>query len=308
VDYMDCEFVGGSVIAVTRCEYCAALQTFPFGLCGSVVWAEFDSVFHCRYHRSGRVGMGCNSSRAVASVPPPQPTVNPQKAPGIPTSVSSVFDHDFPGLKPVRCCVSVTLFQSLAYIVWNACMASGVRQSGGPVRHRRVAGEVSVGWPVMSRFSVPCLSSDGCFLPVIRGSFGHVYLGRDKQTGESVAVKIMDRAKIKAASIEREWTVLSHLGTHPHVVGFKSAYVTPANVCFVMELWVLCGIAVSPSCGLVLTLFGFVLGCSMRGGELFDRLIQRGAYSEGVGVLCTSDCRVHATRVQAWHHPSRFKT
>jgi ferredoxin len=94
-------------------------------------------------------------------------------------------------------------------------------------------------------FFSPFPPSDAYVPAYSRGSFGHVYLGRDKQTGETVAIKIMDRAKIKAASIEREWTVLSHLGTHAHVVGFKCAYVTPANVCFVMEVCVRCDICVA---------------------------------------------------------------
>ena len=51
-----------------------------------------------------------------------------------------------------------------------------------------------------------------------------------------MAVKVMDRARIKSASIEREWTVLSHLGKHAHVVQFHKAYVTPTQVSFVMEL------------------------------------------------------------------------
>ena len=63
-----------------------------------------------------------------------------------------------------------------------------------------------------------------------------VYRATDKRTGEVVAVKVMDRTKIKAASIERELTVLEHLGDNPHVVVFKGAYVTRTEVIFVMEV------------------------------------------------------------------------
>ena len=52
-----------------------------------------------------------------------------------------------------------------------------------------------------------------------------------------MAVKVMDRARIKAASIEREWTVLEHLGAHPYVVQFKGSYLTAADVTFVMEMY-----------------------------------------------------------------------
>jgi serine/threonine protein kinase len=65
----------------------------------------------------------------------------------------------------------------------------------------------------------------------------------------------MDRAKIKATSIHREWNVLEHTGHHPYVVDYKGTYKTKENVSFVLEL--------------------------MSGGELFDRLIRRGAYLEG---------------------------
>ena len=86
----------------------------------------------------------------------------------------------------------------------------------------------------------PPLSSLFCALlppsTIPRGSFGIVYCAVDRRTGEDVAVKVMDRTRIKAASIERELTVLEHLGSNPHVVGFKGAYVTRTEVSFVMEM------------------------------------------------------------------------
>ena len=63
-----------------------------------------------------------------------------------------------------------------------------------------------------------------------------VYKGVSRHTGEEVAVKFMDRKKIKVASIEREWTVLEHLGRNRNVVEFKGSYITHAHVKFVMEL------------------------------------------------------------------------
>ena len=64
----------------------------------------------------------------------------------------------------------------------------------------------------------------------------------------------MDRAKIKPTSIHREWNVLEHLGHHPYIVDYVGTYKTRDHVYFVMEC--------------------------MYGGELFDRLIRRGAYAE----------------------------
>lgn len=87
-----------------------------------------------------------------------------------------------------------------------------------------------------------------------KGSFGVVYLGRHRQTGEAVAIKLMRRGKVKATSIAREFTVLQHLGLHPAIVGYRGAYKTAEEVAFVFEL--------------------------MSGGELFTRLITVGAVAE----------------------------
>jgi serine/threonine protein kinase len=50
-----------------------------------------------------------------------------------------------------------------------------------------------------------------------KGSFGTVFRATHRRTGEAVAVKVMDRGKIKASSIYREYNVLEHLGHHPCV-------------------------------------------------------------------------------------------
>lgn len=87
-----------------------------------------------------------------------------------------------------------------------------------------------------------------------KGSFGVVYLGRHRQTGETVAIKLMRRGKVKPTSIAREFTVLQHLGSHPAIVGYRGAYKTAEEVAFVFEL--------------------------MTHGELFTRLITVGAVAE----------------------------
>ena len=150
-----------------------------------------------------------------------------------------------------------------------------------------------------------------------------MYKATDRVTGEVVAVKVMDRTRVKAASIEREWTVLEHLGVNPYVVQFKGSYLTPTEVTFVMEMYGPVGgwaavvgsagasLADLPvrlrSCawgGWAVSICALVHGCciirvptswfavsvsatceyfigaSMYGGELFDRLIRRGAYTE----------------------------
>jgi serine/threonine protein kinase len=87
-----------------------------------------------------------------------------------------------------------------------------------------------------------------------RGSFGNVYKAVHKKSHKEVAIKIMDRGKIKPTSIHREWNVLEHLGHHPYIVDYIGTYKTRDHVYFCMEC--------------------------MYGGELFDRLIRRGAYAE----------------------------
>ena len=85
----------------------------------------------------------------------------------------------------------------------------------------------------------PCWPFDGGLSRcVCSGSFGAVYHGRNRWTGEEVAVKKLDRATIKATSIAREWTALEHLGKCPHIVEFKGSYISRAEVIFVMEMYV----------------------------------------------------------------------
>ena len=118
-----------------------------------------------------------------------------------------------------------------------------------------------------------------------------VYKAVHRVTANVVAVKVMDRAKIKVASIEREWTVLEHLGSHPFVVQFYAAYLTPPEVTFVMEMYVWpdtggCCVLAAPkrTCSVRHVVLHFPppppTAHSMYGGELFERLIQRGAYTE----------------------------
>jgi serine/threonine protein kinase len=69
-----------------------------------------------------------------------------------------------------------------------------------------------------------------------KGSFGDVYRAISRRNGELVAVKLMDRSKIKATSIAREYNVLEHLGHHPYVVGYRGTYKTRETVAFVLEI------------------------------------------------------------------------
>lgn len=64
----------------------------------------------------------------------------------------------------------------------------------------------------------------------------------------------MARERIKVTSIQREFAVMEAMGSHPGIVGYHGCYKTPEKVTFVLEL--------------------------MNGGELFERLVHKGAYTE----------------------------
>ncbi|KAK6939000.1 EF-hand domain [Dillenia turbinata] len=91
-----------------------------------------------------------------------------------------------------------------------------------------------------------------------RGQFGITYLCTEKSTGQTYACKSISRRKLMSdkhvQDVRREIAILQHLSGQPNIVYFKGAYEDRSNLHLVMEL------------------------CS--GGELFDRIIMKGSYSE----------------------------
>ncbi|XVF63631.1 hypothetical protein PTKIN_Ptkin09bG0102100 [Pterospermum kingtungense] len=91
-----------------------------------------------------------------------------------------------------------------------------------------------------------------------RGTFGVTYLCTEKATERKYACKSFQRRKLttkeQVEDVRRETLILQHLTGHPNIVEFKGAYEDRHNIDLVMEL------------------------CS--GGELFDRIIAKGSYSE----------------------------
>lgn len=89
------------------------------------------------------------------------------------------------------------------------------------------------------------------------GSFGKVKLGRHKTTGHQVAVKILNREKIKSLSmdskIRREIQILK-LFRHPHIIKLYEVIETPSDIFMVMEY--------------------------VSGGELFEYIVNHGRLSE----------------------------
>ncbi|KAG2399098.1 Calcium-dependent protein [Vigna angularis] len=91
-----------------------------------------------------------------------------------------------------------------------------------------------------------------------RGEFGITYLCTDRETKEALACKSISKRKLRTAvdieDVRREVAIMSTLPEHPNVVKLKATYEDNENVHLVMEL--------------------------CEGGELFDRIVARGHYSE----------------------------
>ncbi|KAK4752823.1 hypothetical protein SAY87_021621 [Trapa incisa] len=91
-----------------------------------------------------------------------------------------------------------------------------------------------------------------------RGQFGVTYLCTEKSTGRKYACKSISRRKLTTnkdiEDVHREILMLEHLSGQPNIVEFRGAYEDRQSLYLIMEL------------------------CS--GGELFDRIIAKGVYSE----------------------------
>ncbi|XP_019190248.1 PREDICTED: calcium-dependent protein kinase 34-like [Ipomoea nil] len=91
-----------------------------------------------------------------------------------------------------------------------------------------------------------------------RGQFGVTHLCTDKQTGEQFACKTIAKRKLvnkeDIEDVRREVQIMHHLTGQPNIVQLKGAYEDKHSVHLVMEL------------------------CA--GGELFDRIIAKGHYTE----------------------------
>ena len=91
-----------------------------------------------------------------------------------------------------------------------------------------------------------------------RGEFGVTYLCTDRETCEALACKSISKKKLRTAvdieDVRREVQIMSGLPDHPNIVRLRATYEDNEAVHLVMEL--------------------------CEGGELFDRIVARGHYSE----------------------------
>ncbi|KAG9152836.1 hypothetical protein Leryth_017652 [Lithospermum erythrorhizon] len=91
-----------------------------------------------------------------------------------------------------------------------------------------------------------------------RGEFGITYLCTDQETREALACKSISKKKLRTTvdveDVRREVAIMSSLPEHPNIVKLRATYEDNEAVHLVMEL--------------------------CEGGELFDRIVARGHYSE----------------------------
>ena len=90
--------------------------------------------------------------------------------------------------------------------------------------------------------------------PAGKGHYGTVYKARNKRTGRVVAVKKIEIARTRKSSLKAEVMVLRDVGHHDNIVGLLDVFITGTHVLLVLEM--------------------------ATGGELFDRLVNDGPYSE----------------------------
>ncbi|XP_072951407.1 calcium-dependent protein kinase 20-like [Typha angustifolia] len=98
-----------------------------------------------------------------------------------------------------------------------------------------------------------------------RGEFGVTYLCTDKSNGEAYACKSISKKKLRTAidveDVRREVEIMKHMPEHPNIVSLKDTYEDETAVHIVMEL--------------------------CEGGELFDRIVARGHYTERAAAAVT---------------------
>ncbi|XP_061361998.1 calcium-dependent protein kinase 32-like isoform X1 [Gastrolobium bilobum] len=98
-----------------------------------------------------------------------------------------------------------------------------------------------------------------------RGEFGITYLCMDRETKEQLACKSISKKKLRSAvdidDVRREVEIMRHIPKHPNIVTLKDTYEDDNDVHLVMEL--------------------------CEGGELFDRIVARGHYTERAAAFVT---------------------
>lgn len=94
-------------------------------------------------------------------------------------------------------------------------------------------------------------------VPMGEGAFGHVLMARSHQTGERVALKRIPKKLASREDFQREMEALLRIqkwGGHPHICALREHFDEGGHYCLILDL--------------------------VEGGEMFDHLVNHGAYSE----------------------------
>ncbi|CAI9271480.1 unnamed protein product [Lactuca saligna] len=98
-----------------------------------------------------------------------------------------------------------------------------------------------------------------------RGEFGVTYECQDKVSGEKVACKKISKSRLRTEvdieDVRREVEIMRHLPPHPNIVRYRDVFEDKEAIYLVMEL--------------------------CEGGELFDRIVRKGHYTERAAALVT---------------------
>ncbi|GJY14747.1 calcium-dependent protein kinase 24-like protein [Tanacetum coccineum] len=96
-----------------------------------------------------------------------------------------------------------------------------------------------------------------------RGEFGVTYECQDITTGEKIACKKISKSKLRAEidveDVRREVEIMRNMPEHPNIVSYKDVYEDKDAIYLLMEL--------------------------CEGGELFDRIVAKGHYTERAAAL-----------------------
>ncbi|XP_065869299.1 calcium-dependent protein kinase 24 [Euphorbia lathyris] len=98
-----------------------------------------------------------------------------------------------------------------------------------------------------------------------RGEFGITYKCQEIETGKWYACKTISKAKLKTEidieDVRREVEIMRHLPKHPNIVRYKEAFEDSEAIYLIMEI--------------------------CEGGELFDRIVAKGYYTERAAAMVT---------------------
>ncbi|PWA39666.1 EF-hand domain pair, Serine/threonine protein kinase, striated muscle-specific [Artemisia annua] len=139
------------------------------------------------------------------------------------------------------------------YCFWRSCFGAGCARYCRPVHVLKE----SSGSDIFRRYRFG--------KELGRGEFGVTYECQDKENGEKVACKKISKSRLRTEidieDVRREVEIMRHLPIHPNIVRYKDVFEDRDAIYLVMEL--------------------------CQGGELFDRIVAKGHYTERAAALVT---------------------